>query len=326
MNKVLRILSLVMIMVVFAACSSKDDKIDFNKLSNEEKIALLDARIKENPKDAALYFQRATIFHEMGNTKEALFNVRKAIEFDKKKVEYYILEADVFFERSETSMAFDALNQAISVDKKNLDAHLRMAEISLDLQDYNRAMESLKNVLDIDKVNAKAYFMRGMIFKETGDTLRAVEDYKKAIEYKSDYEQVFEELGNLYAVKGDGLAVDYYKSTININPKNVNAMYNLGLFYQENGAIQQALDMYQRVLKINPGYANAIYAVGYINYEEKKDYNTALDCFNKTIKADSLYYEAYGSRAKVYQKLGKTAEAKQDLQTYERIKNAVTQR
>lgn len=50
MNKVLRILSLVMIMVVFAACSSKDDKIDFNKLSNEEKIALLDARIKENPK------------------------------------------------------------------------------------------------------------------------------------------------------------------------------------------------------------------------------------------------------------------------------------
>lgn len=325
MNRILRILSLVLIMVVFAACSSKDDKIDFNKLSNEEKIALLDARIKENPKDASLYFQRATIFHQMGNTKEALFNVRKAIEFDKKKVEYYILEADVFFERGETSMAFDALNQAINVDKKNLDAHLRMAEISLDLQDYNRAMESLKNVLDIDKVNAKAYFMRGMIFKETGDTLRAVEDYKKAIEYKSDYEQVFEELGNLYAIKGDGLAVDYYKSTININPKNVNAMYNLGLFYQENGAIQQALDMYQRVLKVNPGYANAIYAVGYINYEDKKDYNTALDCFNKAIKADSLYYEAYSARAKVYEKLGKTTEAKQDLQTYERIKSAVTQ-
>ena len=326
MHGTLKIILSVLCLTCFVACGQKEDTKDFSKLSNEEKIALLDARIKENPKNADLYFQRAKVFHTIGNTKEALFNVRKAIELDGKKIDYYLLEADVFFARGETSMSFDALNQAIKTDRKSLDAHLKMAEISIDLQDYNRAMESIKNIIDLDKVNAQAYFMRGWVFKETGDTLRAVEDYKKAIEYKSDYEDAFEELGNLYAIKGDALAVDYYKSTININPKNINAMYNLGLFYQEHGATQQALDMYQRVLKINPSYTNAIYAVGYINYEEKQDYLTALDCFNKAIKSDSTYYEAYDARAEVYKKLGKTAEANKDFETALRLKSAVSQR
>ncbi|MBQ9313024.1 MAG: tetratricopeptide repeat protein [Bacteroidales bacterium] len=324
-KKTIKIFLAIFLFVFVVSCSNKEQKNDFNKLSNEEKIAYLDARIKQEPKNAELYYQRAKVFQVIGNTKEALFNIRKAIEFNKKKTDYYLLEADIFFERGETSMSFDALNQAIKIDKKNIDAYLKMVEISIDLQDYNRGMESIKNVLDIDKVNARAYFMRGWIFKETGDTLRAVEDYKKAIEYKSDYEYAFEELGNLYAIKGDGLAVDYYKSTININPKNINAMYNLGLFYQEHGSIQQALDMYKRVLDISPSYTNAIYAVGYINFEEKQDYNTALDCFNKAIKSDTTYYEAYQARAKVYEKLGQHNQAQQDMEKYTELKPKYTQ-
>lgn len=149
--------------------------------------------------------------------------------------------------------------------------------------------------------------------KEQGDTLKAVADFKKAVELKGDYEQAFEELGNLYAVKGDGLAVEYLKSTININPKNINAMYTLALFYQEHNAQQQALDMYKRILDIKPDHADALHNVGYINYEYKHDYDVAIECFSSAIKADSTFWQAYSNRAKAYEKKGEQAKAAADM-------------
>jgi Tfp pilus assembly protein PilF len=182
------------------------------------------------------------------------------------------------------------------------------------MKDYDKSMDNIKKALEIDKMNPNAYFLRGYIMKETGDTARAVIDYKKAIQLKSNYEQPFEELGLLYASRGDGLAVDYLKSTISINPNNTHAMYALALFYQDHNAIQEALDMYKRILKIKPDFADAIHNVGYINYEYKHDYNTALDCFTKAIKADPTFTQAYYNRAKTYEKLNNTAAAKQDYQ------------
>ncbi|MBR1626899.1 MAG: tetratricopeptide repeat protein [Bacteroidales bacterium] len=308
------VLVLFAVFVTFFSCTKNEPLQDISSLSNEEKIQLYDAKIKKDSKNAELYYERGKIFYEMGNTKEALFNSQKAIELNKKEVKYYIFEADVFFSRGETTLAFNALQEAVKVDSKSVEAYLKIAEISLDLQDYKRCLENIKRVLELDKVNAQAYFMRGWTMKETGDTNAAVRDYKKAIELKSDYEQPFEELGLLYAEKGDGLAVDYLKSTIKINPKNVHAMYALAMFYQEHEAIQQALDMYERILEIKPDYADAIHNVGWINYQYKKDYTTALDCFTKAIKADSTFYQAWYNRGMTYEKLGKAVEAESDFE------------
>lgn len=315
-----KILALSLIGLVLFSCEKKATQEDFSKLTNEEKIQLLDAKIKKDPKNAELYYSRGEIFYEMGNTKEALFNCQQAIKYKKTEVKYYILEADIFFSRGETTLAFNALQDAIKIDNKSQEAYLKIAEISLDLQDYKRCLENITKVIELDKTNARAFFMRGYVMKETGDTIRAVNDYKKAIELKSDYEQPFEELGLLYAEKGDGLAVDYLKSTIKINPKNVHAMYALAMFYQDHNAEQQALDMYQRILKIKPDHADAIHNVGWINYQYKKDYTTALDCFSKAIRADSTFYQAWYNRAKTYEKLGQQDKAQEDYKKAEQLK------
>jgi tetratricopeptide (TPR) repeat protein len=302
------------------SCGNKQE-IDISKLSNEEKIQLYDAKIKKDPKNAELYFERGKVFYAMGNTKEALFNSQKAIEYDSKNDKYYIFEADVLFSRGETALAFNALQDAIKINSKSKEAYLKTAEISLVLRDYKRCLENVKKVLELDKLNAQAYCMRGWTMKETGDTNQAVKDYKKAIELDPKYEKPFEELGILYANKGDGLAVDYLKSTIKINPKNTQAMYALALFYQDHNAEQQALDMYQQILKLKPDHADAIHNVGWINYTYKQDYKTALDCFSKAIKIDTNFYQAYYDRGKTYEKLGKTTEAQQDFEKVKQIKS-----
>lgn len=314
-------LFLIVSLLLLASCSRQQENKEFNKLSFEEKMALLDANIKNNPSDAELYYERAKLYYSKENTKEALFDIQKAIKLDKKEPKYYITAADIYFARGESTLAFDALNQATKYDKNNVEAYAKIAELSFLLRDYNRARENIDKVLELDKINAEAYFQRGMIYKEIGDTLNAIKDYRKAIEYKTDYEQVFEELANIFAAKNDPIAIEYYQSTININPKNIDAMYNLGQFYQDHNAIQKALDLYQKILQIKPNYANAMYATGYINYVYKEDYDMALDCFEKTVKADSSYFEAYSMMSNIYARQGKQKQADESRAIADSLKN-----
>lgn len=305
---------------LFFACGGKEDNIKFEEMSESEKISYLNAKIRKEPNNADLFFKRSETLFKKGELTEAYSDIEKAILIDKKKVEYHVLKADILFTQGDTDLAFSALQTAKEVDGKYIEAYLKSAELSLYLKDYEKTMFDVKQAIILDKLNPTAYFLRGWALKEQGDTINAVKDYQKAIELKSDYEQAYEELGILYAQKGDVLAIEYLNSTININPKNYSAMYILALFYQEHNAIAQALDTYQKLLEIKPDHADALHNVGYINLVEKQDYDIAIECFNSAIKVDTLFWQAYLSRAEAYEKKGETAKAKADFQKAEELK------
>lgn len=305
---------------LFVACGDKENKLNFEQMSENEKISYLNAKIKKEPKNADLLFKRAEIRFNKKEFTEAFVDVEKAISLDKKKVEYHVLKADILFAQEQISEAFSVLQTAKEVDGKHIEAYLKSAELSLYLKDYEKTMFNLKQAILLDKLNPTAYFLRGWALKEQGDTINAVKDYQKAVELKPDYEQAYEELGVLYSIKGDPLAVEYLNSTININPKNYSAMYVLALFYQEHNAIAQALETYQKLLDIKPDHADALHNVGYINLVEKQDCDIAIECFNSAIKVDSLFWQAYLSRGEAYEKKGDMEKAKADFQKAEELK------
>lgn len=316
----LKQLFLILSIGLLFACGGKENNVKFEEMSESEKISYLNAKIRKEPNNADLFFKRSETLFKKGELTEAYSDIERAILIEKKKVEYHVLKADILFAQGDTDLAFSALQTAKEVDGKYIEAYLKSAELSLYLKDYEKTMFDVKQAIILDKLNPTAYFLRGWALKEQGDTINAVKDYQKAIELKSDYEQAYEELGILYAQKGDALAIEYLNSTININPKNYSAMYILALFYQEHNAIAQALDTYQKLLEIKPDHADALHNVGYINLVEKQDYDIAIECFNSAIKVDSLFWQAYVSRAEAYEKKGETAKAKADFQKAEELK------
>lgn len=297
----------------FFTLISCGDKKDDKAISKKDELALLDAKIRKEPKNADLYYARSKVLLEKGKLKESLMDIQTAISFDNKNSKYLIQKADVLFASGETTLSFSSLQEAIKIDPKSSEAYLKTAEIALLLKDYDKTMFNVNEALKIDKISPNAYYLRGWVLKEKGDTINAVRSYKKAIELKPDYEQPFEELGLLYALKGDRLAIDYLTSTININPKNINAMYALALFYQEHGMMQKSLDTYHNILTINPNHADALHNVGYINLVYKKSYQDAVDLFTKAIATDTTFYQAYFNRGVAYEKLNQREEANTDF-------------
>lgn len=308
----MKYLKLILILAIILGTScNKPKKVDNEEIRDE--LALLDVKIRKEPKNADLYYARSKVLLEKGNIKESLMDIQSAIDFNKKDVRYYIHKADILFTTGETTLAFSSLQDALVQDKNSTEAYLKTAEIALLLKDYDKTMFNINASLKIDKINPIAYYLRGWALKELGDTVHAVESYKKAIELKPDYEEPFEELGMLYALKGDGLAIDYLTSTININPNNLNAMYALGLFYHDHGMIQKALDTYHNILTLDPKHADALHNVGYINLVDKQSYQDALSLFTKAIESDTNFLQAYFNRGITYNKLNDPVKAKQDF-------------
>ncbi len=315
-----RNLLLYFVIGVFLSCGGQDKKVDFENMSESDKISYLNAKIRKEPTNADLFFKRAKVLYEKAEYADALMDIQRAVSLNGKVAEYHVLQADILFSQKESALAFSSLQTAKEVDGKCIEAYLKTAELSLYLRDYENTMFNVKQAILLDKLNPTAYFLRAWSLKEQGDTINAVKDYQKAIELKSDYEQAYEELGLLYAIKGDALAVEYLNSAININANNYNAMYALALFYQDNGAIVKALETYQKLLEIKPDHADALHNVGYINFVEKEDYDIAIECFTSAIKVDSLFWQAYANRAMAYEKKGDMEKAEMDRKKAEELK------
>ena len=108
-------LLILSIIVLGVSCNSpkKDDTSDI-----KDELALLDVKIRKEPKNADLYYARSKVLLEKGKIKESLMDIQSAIDFDKKNVKYYVRKADILFASGETTLSFAALQEALKYDKK----------------------------------------------------------------------------------------------------------------------------------------------------------------------------------------------------------------
>ena len=303
------IITILVGMLTFVGCGNKSNEVA--PTDPQELLAYLDAKIKQNPDDAELYYQRGKVLFELSELNEAITSLKKAISLDEKEQKYYLLLADVYFRNGNTKESYANLQEALNLDPKNIDAYLKLAEISLFGRDYDRSMESIEKAISLDDHNARAFYMKGYLNLEMGDTTSAVRNLRKTIDLDNEYAQAYELLGLLFINRGDKLGLDYLTTAVNLDPNNTVALYALGLFYQENDDIEQATNFYNKVLNINSQNANALHNLGYIEMLYKENYDKAIEYFTKAIEVDSYNLEAHTNRAYAYELLGDKAKAKE---------------
>jgi tetratricopeptide (TPR) repeat protein len=272
----------------------------------------LSRKISDHPSDPDLLQQRAKYYLIDHQEKLAFADISKAISLSPGSASLYITLSDIYLGMGKPDNCSEALQKAISIEPRNSTALIRLSKLSLILKDYKSTFEYLKKALEVEPHNPQAYFTRGLALLEKGDTVSAVEDFKRTVDQDQGFYDAYVELGELYSMKKDPVAADYLKNALKIRPDSKEALYMLGMFYQESGSYEYALETYARLKKIDSTFKDALFNTGYIYLVYLRDFRKAAGYFTAALQRDPGYIEALFNRGYAYELAGEYSKAYKD--------------
>jgi cytochrome c-type biogenesis protein CcmH/NrfG len=98
------------------------------------------------------------------------------------------------------------------------------------------------------------------------------------------------QLGNLYY---DGQAypqaIEYYTQALVIDPKNPDVITDLGTAYWYTGNPDKAIDQFQKSLSIRPNHPGTLFNLGIVKWQGKKDPTGAVVAWEQLLKSNPDY-------------------------------------
>ncbi|MCX6291502.1 MAG: tetratricopeptide repeat protein [Bacteroidetes bacterium] len=308
---------LLLILAVQLSCNPNRNEEKKNTSVQKTDVAAseyekLNQRLAANPNDADALYQRAKIYVGEKKFKLAATDINQAVLLDSTKADYFMIQADVLFANLQVPFAIQAFQKCIALDPNNIDAYLKMAELHLYIKKYKESIQYANEALKIDKHKAKAYFIKGFVYKESGDTVKAISSFQTCVEQEPENYDAYMQLGILFQSKRNKLAVQYYNNALHLDPKSTEALYDRGMYYQENREFNNAIEDYTSILRIDPNHKDAHYNLGYIHLVYLKVYDQAIKHFSDAIRCDPNFVQAYYNRGLSYESVGDVAAAAAD--------------
>ena len=311
------------------ACNRGGDGSKPKNAADSARMVLenLNRQIADDDNNPALYQARAQFYLIDRQFDNALKDMNKVISLDPKNPDYFVTLSEIYLLMGQVNEASIALTKALDLDPAGNLALLKLAKLNLIIRNYPKTFEYIHKVLSNSEVNPEAYFIRAIALLESGDTGKAVVDLQKAVDQNQGYYDAYIKLGELFSLRKDAIAADYLKNALAIRPESKEALYLLGMFYQETNQAYKAIETYKRLQKVDNTLRNAPYNAGYVYLVYLKDYPSAISSFTEAIKTDSSYYEAYFNRGYAYELMGSydhaTADYKKALKIEVNYPNAV---
>jgi len=108
------------------------------------------------------------------------------------------------------------------------------------------------------------------------------------------------------------LSISCLIKALQINPRNIAAINNLGISYKNTMDFAAAEECFNKVIAINPSYVKALINLGNLKNETHK-FSESIFFFKKAIKLDSKIPECHLNLAYAYQTIGEIDNAKKQL-------------
>ena len=116
-------------------------------------------------------------------------------------------------------------------------------------------------------------------------------------------------LGNSYKELGKFYEQKSYKKAVLLNPKFLEAHYNLAIVSKENGNLEESILSYEKTISIDPNFVEAYNNLGNI-YDDLGKLDNAEKYYTKVISLNPKFAEAYNNLGNIYEKKGEIDKAK----------------
>lgn len=316
MKNVFSVLGLLAVLTLFACVDKNKTTGSNNPIYAHQSVKPLTEQIAADPQNASLYFQRGKAIRkigggEIGYDSLAIADFKMAATLDSSKSEYFSAVGDLLFEHQDVSGSLPWLEYAIKLNPEDKQAQLKIAKMFVYLKDYPKAFAAINTVLRQDVYNPEGYFLKGMIYKDMKDTSRAISSFQTAVQVAPDYYEAIVQLGLVYGLKHDPLALQYFNNAFKLDSTDAFPLYARGIFYQDQEKYEEAKAEYRNTILHDRQYGDAYFNIGYILMQQDS-LEKARHQFDLVTKIDPSNPRAYYNRGLCSEMMGDKATASAD--------------
>jgi len=215
-------------------------------------------------------------------------------------------------------LSLTACAETKELKKKKAEAARKVGEAYLLQENYRAA---LKELLKAEKLYPKDYILQndlGIVYRKKGKVDLAIKHFKKAVKLNSNYAPAFNNLGTAYYDKGDwDAAIDYFKKVSEdlLYATPYLAYYNLGMAYYMKKEYLRAEEYFLKALDVEPRFVEPLVELGrtYMALGRNSEANAALQ---SAIEQRPEHARAYFYLAEVQRMSGNYRKA---LEAYDKV-------
>jgi tetratricopeptide (TPR) repeat protein len=205
------------------------------------------------------------------------------------------------------------------LDPTNLDVQYASYRIHSDL-----ASESLLTLLVLGPKSARAHQVMAHELARQGNTEAAIRNYREAIKLDPQlpglHFEMAEMLNDPVAPNALAEAESEYKAELALNPLDEKSECKLGDIAAGRNEQQQAYEHYSRALQLQPNDAEAALGLAKVLMAMKQP-DKAEPLLQRALQLDPTSAVAHYRLSTIYRQTGRTADAKRELQEYQKYKD-----
>ncbi len=324
MKQFLAILSFIFF---FFSCSGVAEELVAEENNQIDTVVAIDSmtyfnqKVDANPKSSDWRYKRAVFLLAKGDVPQSKYDLEQALRLDSVNMDARLMYANLHLSMTNLDTSKFHYEYILEKDTANTGALIGLSKLYALLDNPAAANAHISTALEINPNLAEAYFMRGIIYrtdyydtgrKESWD--RAVSSFQTTVEQDPDYYSAYIEMGVMYDQIKSDLALEYYNSALDIYPESQEAWYNIGMYHQTRGEVDQALTAYKKINAIDSTWADPYYNQGYIHLVLTEKLDSAIHYLILATDRDPMYFQAYNNLGLAYELSGDIPNAKKYYQ------------
>jgi len=205
------------------------------------------------------------------------------------------------------------LGAAVRADPSNAELHRLLAQSCLSAKQFSCALDEFRWLLQQTPDSTATHVLMGEALDGLGRTTEAIAEFNAAAKAEPKAPNVNFGLGYLYWKSHQyEEAAQAFEAELANDAQHAQALEYLGDIELKNGNAGKAFELLERATAINKDLRLAFVDMGVILTEQKK-YQEALATLQRAEKLDSSQPDVHYRLGRLYQAMGKTAEAQKEM-------------
>lgn len=272
--------------------------VSLELMKYQDALSYLEKAKALSPNDSNVFLEIGYANDKLNKQAEAELNYKKSVSLEKDNPLAYKYLAYLYYNIEKYEDALYNFIKHIQYEEHitSADLYYTKGYCENELGKYNDAIATLNKAIKLNDKNAGNYNELAYAHFKLKNAEDAIKYYNKALSVSASSVIALNGIAEVYRdIKRDiPEAINRYKKTISVDPKNKKAYYWLGWCYNDLEKYNDAVPYLKKAIEIDDKYVSAITELGYTDYA-LQNYDDALADFKKSMAIEKTQLNVYYS-------------------------------